>query len=165
MHPYPHTYVASASAESTGLVSVASGGLPSLETAPPPQFDGPGGVWSPETLLCASLADCFILTFRAVTRAARFKWLCLECRVEGVLERVGQVSQFTCYTTFATLKVSAGTDVARAREHLERAEHTCLIANSLRGTRVLEAQVISVEPAPAPIAAGNRPSNIRYVGS
>jgi organic hydroperoxide reductase OsmC/OhrA len=150
MHPYPHIYVVSASAESTGLVAVASAELPSLETAAPPQFDGPGDVWSPETLLCASIADCFILTFRAVTRTASFKWLRLECRVEGVLERVGRVSQFTRYTTFATLTVPAGSDAAKARELLERAEHSCLITNSLLGTRVLEAQVISAEPATAP---------------
>src|SRR6516165_3960288 len=121
MHPYPHIYVAAASAESTGLVAVASPELPSLETAAPPQFDGPGDVWSPETLLCASIADCFILTFRAAARAPRFKWLRLECRVEGVLERIGRVSQFTRYTTFATLTVPAGTDSAKARELLERA--------------------------------------------
>jgi organic hydroperoxide reductase OsmC/OhrA len=152
MHPYPHTYVASACAENTGLVAVASPQLPTLETAAPPQFDGPGDVWSPETLLCASLADCFILTFRAITRAARFEWLRLECRVEGVLERVGRVSQFTRYTTFATLTVPAGTDAAKARELLERAEHGCLIANSLRGTRILDAQVISVASAVAEVA-------------
>lgn len=43
---------------------------------------------------------------------AHFKWLSLQCRVEGVLERVGRVSQFTRYTTFATLTVSAETDPA-----------------------------------------------------
>ncbi|MBS0578200.1 MAG: OsmC family protein [Proteobacteria bacterium] len=147
MHPYPHTYAVSASADRTGLVAVASPGLPSLDTAAPPQFDGPGGVWSPETLLCASLADCFILTFRAVSRAARFNWLHLECRVEGVLERVASVSRFTNYTTLATLTVSAGSDVAKARELLERAEHGCLISNSLSGTRALEVRIISAEPA------------------
>jgi len=152
MHPYPHTYSASASAGRTGLVAVASPGLPSVETAAPPQFDGPGNVWSPETLLCASLADCFILTFRAVTRAARFNWLRLECRVEGVLERVAQVSRFTRYTTFATLTVAPGTDLAQARELLERAEHGCLISNSLYGTRALEAQIVSAEPAVAPVS-------------
>lgn len=143
MHPYPHTYVASGSAESSGLVALSSPELPGLETAAPPQFGGPGGVWSPETLLCASIADCFILTFRALTRASRFRWLRLECRVEGLLERVGQLPQFTGYTTFATLTVPAGVDLAKARELLERAEHGCLISNSLRGTRVLEAEVIS----------------------
>jgi len=151
MHPYPHIYVASASADTTGLVAVASPELPTLETAAPPQFDGPGDAWSPETLLCASIADCFILTFRAVTRTARFTWLRLECRVEGVLERVGQVSQFTRYTTFATLTVPAGSDATKAHALLERAERGCLIANSLHGTRLLEAQIISAKPAIAPV--------------
>jgi organic hydroperoxide reductase OsmC/OhrA len=142
MHPYPHTYIAVASGQNRGSVEISSPGLPVIDTAPPPQFDGPGGVWSPETLLCASLADCFILTFRAVSRAVRFEWLQLECRVEGVIERVEWTSQFTRYTTFAKLTVSADTDAVKARELLERAEHGCLIANSVRGSRSLEAQVI-----------------------
>jgi organic hydroperoxide reductase OsmC/OhrA len=150
MHPYPHTYLASASAESTGLVAVISPQLPSLETAAPPQFDGPGGVWSPETLLCASLADCFILTFRAVARAAKLEWLHLECRVEGVLERVAQRSEFTRYTTIATLTVPPSADTRKAHELLERAERGCLIANSVRGARVLKAEIIAATPAATP---------------
>jgi organic hydroperoxide reductase OsmC/OhrA len=142
MHPYPHTYIASASGETAGPVTVSSAQLPRLETAPPPEFDGPGGVWSPETLLCASVADCFILTFRAVSRAAQLKWLRLDCRVEGLLERVERVSQFTHFTTFANLTVPSDTDVAKARDLLERAEHGCLITNSLRGSVTLEAQVV-----------------------
>jgi organic hydroperoxide reductase OsmC/OhrA len=142
MHPYPHSYVAAAAADNAGSVTITSPQLPSIETEAPPQFDGPGGMWSPETLLCASVADCFILTFRAVARAARFEWLHLECRVEGVLERSERVLQFTRYTTFATLTVPMGTDVVKARELLERAEHGCLIANSLRGARALDAQVV-----------------------
>jgi organic hydroperoxide reductase OsmC/OhrA len=145
MHPYPHTYTACASGDTTGLVAVTSGQLPRLETAAPPEFDGPGGVWSPETLLCASAADCVVLTFRALGRAAQFKWLRLECRVEGVLERIERVSQFTRFTTFATLTLPTGGDVSKGRELLERAEHGCLIANSLRGARTLEAQVLTAD--------------------
>ena len=141
MHPYPHTYTVSATAQATGLVTVASLGLPDLQTAPPPEFDGPGGVWSPETLLCAAAADCFILTFRAVSRAARLEWLRLDCRVEGVLERIERVLQFTRFTTFAELAVPSQTDAGTARKLLEQAERGCLISNSLRGTRALEAQV------------------------
>ena len=145
MHPYPHTYVASAAAQNVGLVAVASPQLPTLETASPPQFDGPGGVWSPETLLCASVADCFILTFRAVSRAARLEWQRLECRVEGVLDRVEPTPQFTRFTTCATLTVPPGTDTAKARELLERAASSCLIANSPRGLRALDAQVLEAD--------------------
>src|SRR5256884_5018356 len=118
-----------------------------IKTAPPPEFDGPGGVWSPESLLCAAVADCFILTFRGLSRAARLDWLKLECRTEGTLERVEDVSQFTRYATFATLTVPAGSDVTKARTMLERAEHSCLISNSLRGVRTLEAEVDTAPPA------------------
>lgn len=153
MHPYPHFYVASATGQSQGPVTVASPQLSSFETAAPPEFDGPGGVWSPETLLCASLADCFVLTFRAVSRAARFEWLRLECRVEGVLERVERASQFTRFTTFAKLVVPPGSDTFKARDLLERAEHGCLIANSLRGLRALEAEISAESPASASAVA------------
>jgi organic hydroperoxide reductase OsmC/OhrA len=142
MHPFPHTYNAAAAADVSGPVTVTSTQLPHLETAAPPEFDGPGGVWSPETLLCASLADCFVLTFRAVSRLAQLKWLRVNCRVEGVLERVARTSQFTRFQTFAELVVPSGTDVEAARKLLEQAEHGCLIANSLRSARSLEARVV-----------------------
>jgi len=145
MHPYPHQYRASATGNPAGAVTVTSPQLPDIETAPPPEFDGPGGVWSPESLLCAAVADCFILTFRGVCRAVKFEWLALECRVEGTLERVGGKSQFTKFATFATLKVAAGSDIAKARSLLERAEHGCLIANSLVGARTLEAEVVEAD--------------------
>lgn len=142
MHPYPHTYIASAEGTNAGLIAVRSPQLPAMETGAPPEFDGPRGVWSPETLLSASVADCFILTFRAVARAARFEWTELECRVEGTLDRVERVSRFTKFSTVAQLSVPKGTDTAKARELLERAEQGCLIANSLLGTRSLQTEII-----------------------
>lgn len=145
MQPYPHTYRATAAAGPAGRVIVGSPGLPSLETAPPPEFGGPGGAWSPETFLCAAVADCFLLTFRAVARAAHFEWRELECRIDGVLERVGSSSQFTRYTAIVRLHVPPGADPVKARRLLEQAEHGCLIANSLRGARALEIEIVAAE--------------------
>ena len=145
MQPYPHVYQASASAHTAGAVTVASPQAPGIESESPPEFGGPGGAWSPETLLCASLADCFVLTFRGVARAARFEWRSLVCHVEGVLDRVDRVAQFTRYTTFATLTLPPGADLTKAQDLLERAERTCLIANSQRGARNLEAQIVVAE--------------------
>lgn len=142
MHPYPHLYRADASAVAAGTVTVASAGLPDLETAPPVEFDGPGNAWSPETLLCAAVADCFILTFRAVARASKFEWSRLECRVEGTLDRAHGVAQFTKFTVHATLAVLGKVDEAKARLLLEKAEHTCLVSNSLSSERVLQTTVL-----------------------
>ena len=143
MHPYPHTYVAAANGAPSGPVPVTSPNAPELATAAPPQFDGPEGFWSPETLLTASVANCFVLTFRAVSRAARFDWLRVECRVQAVLEKVDGVTQFSKFETSATLTVAPGADAAKAKQLLGKAEHGCLVANSLRGTRTLEAHVVT----------------------
>lgn len=147
--PYPHTYEATASAEPKGSVTVASPRLEPLRTAPPAGFGGPGTLWSPETLLVASIANCFVLTLRALTRAGGLPWLGVECRVEGILERVEGVTQFSRFVTYATLSVPNGTDEAAARRLLERAEHGCLIGNSLRGARRLEAIIVQKTAAVA----------------
>jgi organic hydroperoxide reductase OsmC/OhrA len=129
-------------------VQVTSTDLPKLVSGPPPEFDGPGGVWSPETLLVASIADCFILTFRGVSRAAHLEWDSLEAHVEGTLERIDGMTRFTRYLTRAVLTVNPTVDHSKAKELLERAEKVCLVANSLRGERMLEATVNTVATTP-----------------
>ncbi len=143
MHPYPHVYEAAARGEPAGVVPVTTPSAPEVATTPPPQFDGPEGYWSPETMLVAALANCFILTFRAVSRGSRFEWLHLDCKVVGVLEKVGGVTQFSKFDTHATLTVPPGADAAKAALLLEKSEHACLIANSVRGARTLKTQVVT----------------------
>ena len=141
MHPYPNVYHANAAGSATGPVAASSGELPALATAPPVEFDGPGATWSPETLLVAAIADCFILTFRGVSHAAKFSWMTLECAVDGTLERVDGITRFSRFATRATLTVEAGADQAKARALMERAERGCLVANSLQGERTLEVAI------------------------
>jgi len=142
MHPFPHRYQIRASVAPEGAVRLAGDDLPELESMPPPEFDGPGGYWSPETLLLASLIDCFALTFRAIARASRFEWRELSAEVEGLLERAEGNSRFTQFRTRVRLVVPPGTDVARARMLLEKSEKGCLISNSLTATRHLECEIV-----------------------
>ena len=100
--------------------------------------------WSPETLLTAAIANCYLLTFRAVSGAALFGWLRLECRVEGVLEPVDRRPRFSRFETLATLTVAAGADAAKAKRLLKKADRDCLIANSLRGPRTFACRVVAL---------------------
>src|SRR5262249_51243713 len=50
MEPHPHRYRVHARAGSEGSVFVESDSLPTLRTAAPVQYGGPGDQWSPETL-------------------------------------------------------------------------------------------------------------------
>jgi organic hydroperoxide reductase OsmC/OhrA len=142
MHPYPHVYKVSASAVVEGNVKLRSAGLPELQSQAPPEFGGPQGCWSPETLLAAAVADCFVLSFRAVARASRFEWKNLSAEVDCVLDRVNGVAHFIRVTTRARLVVPAGTDATRAQHLLEKAEKVCLISNSLKAERHLESEVV-----------------------
>jgi len=133
MHPFPHHYTVSAQCSTAGSVTLRSAGIPDLASDGPAEFDGPGNLWSPETLLCAAVADCFNLSFRAIARASKFEWTALDCEVVGTLDRVEKTSLFTKFDINARLKVPAGADATRAQQLLEKAKQICLISNSLKG--------------------------------
>lgn len=141
MKPYPHHYKVASTAGPDGEVVLSSTGLKPMYSAPPVEFDGPGDLWSPESLLIAALADCFVLTFRAIARASKLPWVSLHCEIEGTLEREGPVSRFTVFEINARLGVPAGTDVELAQRAMHKAEQGCLISNSLSGRRQLTASV------------------------
>lgn len=142
MQDLPHYYKASANAERNSSVVVSSEGVPSIETAGPVEFGGPGGVWSPEALLVASVADCFVLTFRAIARASKLEWKSLRCITSGTLDKIDKVTQFTGFDMDVELTVRAGTDEAKATRLLARAEHHCLITNSLKADSTLATAVL-----------------------
>ena len=141
MHPYPHVYSATGRATASGNVDTTVEGLPALPVAPPIQFDGPGYVWSPETMLTAAVADCLILTFRSISRASGLAWQQLECQTEGVLERVGGVSRFTRFITHATLTLPVSANRELARRVLEKSESGCIVSNSLNAKRELKVEL------------------------
>ena len=141
MQDYPHTYVVVASARSDSNLTTSSPGLADLEAAAPAEFGGPGDQWSPETLLVAAVADCFILSFKAIARASKLEWTSLSCDVDGVLEKIDRVTRFTAFHIRATLDVPAGTRDDKAERLMAMAEKSCLITNSLIADSHLDANV------------------------
>jgi organic hydroperoxide reductase OsmC/OhrA len=142
MHPYPHLYQVHASAVAEGVVTLGSAGLADIPCTPPPEFGGPEGYWSPETLLAGAIADCYVLSFRAVARASKVDWTSIAVEVHGTLDKVEGVTRFTKFVTHAKLVVPAGTDRARAETALQKSEKVCLVSNSLNGERHLETEIV-----------------------
>jgi peroxiredoxin-like protein len=142
MQEFPHHYRVNASAEADGNATIKADDLPEIVTAPPAEFGGPGDQWSPETLLVGAIADCFVLTFRAIASASKLEWSALECSAEGVLERVERVTRFTAVTVRARLTVPAGTDSDKAQRLLQKSEDACLVTRSMLAESHLEAEVI-----------------------
>lgn len=138
---------------------------PPLAFSAPPEFQGEAGVWTPEHMLVAAVASCFITTFRAIADLSKFDAPGLEVTVEGFVEkaergdqRLGEISPFT-QGAEGTLKkqdhgyrftrvfvrprltVANEADRDRGLRLLEKAERSCLVSRSLRSEIVLEPEV------------------------
>jgi peroxiredoxin-like protein len=142
MQDFPHHYrcVATANADQS-QVRVASQGLADLTTDVPKEFGGPGDQWSPEALLVAAVADCFVLTFRAIAAPSRVVWHALDCDATGKLERVDRTPQFT--EIHLTVRISVPDDMEEEKvlRVLKKAEDSCLITNSLTATVHLTTEI------------------------
>jgi uncharacterized OsmC-like protein len=139
----------SASVAPHGEITLESDGLSRLQSEAPVEFDGPGTLWSPETLLTAAVADCLALTFRGVAKARHLPFLSFQCEVEGTLDRVAGRTVFTEFRIHARLRVPEGTPPADAERALVRAKDTCLVTNSLTATTVFQFDVVAEREAVA----------------
>jgi len=92
-------------------------------------------------MLTAAVADCFLLSFRAIARASKLDWSTLRCDVEGVLERVERTTLFTQFNINVVLHVPPGTRVERAQRLLEKSEQICLVTASLKSRTQLRTDI------------------------
>lgn len=146
MQQFPHHYSIVANADTQGDVVLEGERLPSISSAPPTEFGGPGDRWSPETLFVAAVADCFVLTFRGIAGLSRLPWVSLECGVTGTVDRIDRVTRFTALEVQARLRVPPGANEDQARRLLAKAEEACLVTNSLKVRPHLESVVEVEEP-------------------
>lgn len=131
--PLPHHYRVRADGAAEGAVLVTAQGLPELETQAPPEFGGPEGYWSPETMLAGAIANCYVLSFRAVARASKLEWLRLGVDVQAVLEREEGTTRFTRFRIVPRLLLPAAASRTLAEGVLKKAKTVCLVTNSLNG--------------------------------
>lgn len=143
MSAFPHEYTVSVNAAATGTLSARGDNTPELVVAPPVQFGGPGDQWSPEELLVAAVANCFILSFRAIAKASQFDWVSIQCSSQGTLDKVERTLKFTAMQTRAELVIPAGADSVVAEKLLHKAEATCLVSNSLSCEKTLLCTVLT----------------------
>ena len=142
MHDFPHHYRCLATANATqSVVQVTSDGLANLATDAPKEFGGPGDQWSPEALLVAAVADCFVLTFRAIAAPSRVPWHAIDYEATGTLERVDRTPHFTEIRLAVRISVPSDMEEERITRVLQKAEKSCLITNSLTATVHLDVDI------------------------
>jgi len=103
---------------------------PPIHFSTPPGFKGDLGYWTPEHLLLASVASCYVATFYALAES-KLGFLGLEILVEGTLGKPDGRLQFTNIVLKPTVNIARPEDGELANRLLARAHEGCLIARSL----------------------------------
>jgi organic hydroperoxide reductase OsmC/OhrA len=125
--------------ERRGMASAES--VPqAIEFSAPPEFQGERELWTPEHFLMASIASCYVSTFRSIADASHFDVVALDVAAEGTMTR-DRGYRFTEVIIRPVLTVATDEDVERGRSLLAKAEAACPISRSLACTVKLESTV------------------------
>lgn len=133
MVAYPQTYAVEAEG-GAGIATPWTTQGPArttLTAAIPPEFDGPGGGFSPEELYALALANCFIATFKVIAERSRLDFA--RVRAHGALtvdlDGTGKpwMARLDLHVT-----LDAPSDPAKAARILEKTAGACPVLNSVR---------------------------------
>jgi peroxiredoxin-like protein len=112
---------------------VEAPGLPPLDFASPPEFGGPGGLWTPEHALVTAANSCVLLTFVAIADFSKLSFKSLSSSARGKLEKVeGEGLRFTSIDVEIRVEVGSEADIPRAERLVQKAEASCLVSKSLK---------------------------------
>ena len=118
-------------------------GLPLVKFSAPPEFSGDAGRWTPEHLLTAATATCFMTTFMAIAAIQKLEVRGFKMMAFARLEKIPQEGyRFTEINLTPEIQV-APEDVEKALKVVEKAERNCFISKSLKATVQVEPQFVS----------------------
>ncbi len=123
------------------MAEVSSSGKPTFEAAPPPEFKGPEGVWTPEDLFVAAIDICTMTTFLAFASQRHLPLIHYESRAHGILENSNGKFRFTKVILSPQIIVEGEENVALATQILHDAEAHCLISNSISAQVEVQAEI------------------------
>ena len=140
---YPLTFKVSSSATSGALSTwdsvfyrTAGDPVQSLVSIPP-EFEGPGGGYSPEDFYSLALINCFVATFKVIADKSKLNFKCLECHGLLTVDRDEKgVPWMSSFRLKGTLTGVA--DIERAKRILEKTSQSCMILNSVKTEKIFE---------------------------
>jgi peroxiredoxin-like protein len=130
-----------------GLLS--SVGKRPVEIACPPEFGGPGGFWSPEDLLVASVEVCVMTTFLHLMGRRKIQLASFSSSTEGMAGLENGEFRFVSIAVRAHITVARSGDVPVATRCIENAARECMVSRSLRCPVHVEHNILVQTGTPA----------------
>lgn len=118
--------------------SLQAEGKPTLRVSSPPEFGGGAGLWTPEDLFVAAIEVCLMLTFVGIAEKRGLQFATYASKAEGLLEWEQRSYRFTRVIVSPTITLFDEQSIVAAREIIERAHDTCLVAKSVACEVIVE---------------------------
>ena len=106
----------------------------SIAVAIPPEFDGPGGGFSPEDLYAFALQNCFIATFKVFAEKSRLVFAQFKVHARLDVDRNEKGAPWMARIHF-DVKLSGVQQKDNALRILEKTSQSCMILNSVNTSK------------------------------
>lgn len=105
------------------------------------QFLGDPARINPEQMLVMAASSCQLLAFLALAATRGVDVRGYEDEAAGTMPQIGEPMYITTITLSPHIVVAAGTEVSHVEKLVHEAHESCYIANSLRGSVVVQPTV------------------------
>lgn len=113
---------------------LSSLGKPDIVVAPPPEFKGYVGVWTPEDMLISAVNSCYMLTFLYFINRDEIDLVSFQCDAEGTLESLEGKLQITYVKLSPQISVRMPEQEKAKMDSLMRlSKENCFVSNSIKG--------------------------------
>jgi len=144
MIKYPLTFEVNAESGS-GVNTLFEGNaldFPSITCAIPPEFQGPGGGYSPEELLGLALISCLIATFKVFAERGQLQFEKIKASGKLTIDRndkgITEISKFDLKFTLSGVQ-----DQTKAKTLLAESEKYCLVSNTLKSEKSFQYEFVN----------------------
>ena len=110
----------------------------------PPEFEGPGGGFSPEDFFGLAVLNCFVATFKVIAEKSKLDFKALEANASLTVDRDEKGAPWMkSMTVQVTLTIDPADQKDRAQRILEKTSQSCIVARSIKTDVQFELSVVA----------------------
>lgn len=134
---FPISVLAKSGIQQTWVASAGAIKDQQLKVAIPPEFQGPGGGFSPEDIYGLALANCFVATFKVFAEKSQLTYSEISIQAELIVDRnekgIPWMSEVKMNVTLSQPNVRE-----KAERLLEKTSSSCMILNSVNTKKTFQ---------------------------
>ena len=129
---------------SQGIQSVWNAQVPGqdqLKVAIPPEFEGPGGGFSPEDFFVLATANCFVATFKVMAEKSKILFENIELNGVSTVDR-DEAGRPWIKSLHFDVSIHGVADRERMDRILQKASQSCIILHSVKSAITFQFNIV-----------------------